>query len=172
MDLRISLCAWLFLAACSGVPTDLPEGWRFPTDAELDGQSLRKDSNWKYARATGDFDGDGVDDTAYLLKSETASGQGLWVRLSSHRSDDWRVLDEIHWGEQYPDASLAMGIETVPPGKYESACGKGYWDCASDEPAAIDVETAALRYFMFDSASSVFHWDAETGVFKRTWTSD
>lgn len=172
MNLRIGLCVTLILAACSGSPLDLPEGWRLPTDMEMDGQSLRKESNWKYAQATADLDGDGKDDTAYLLKSTTSSGQGLWVDLSSRSGKDWLVLDEIYWGEQYPNAGLAMGIETVPPGTYESACGKRYWDCASDEPAAIELEAAALRYFKFESASSIFHWDAKTGAFIRTWTSD
>lgn len=74
----------------------------------------------------------------------------------------------MYWGEQYPNVGLSMGIETVPPGKYESACGKGYWDCASGEPAVKEFETAGLRYFMFKSASSIFHWDAKSGTFKRT----
>ena len=69
-------------------------------------------------------------------------------------------------------APAFVGFETVAPGTYESACGKGYWECASDEPAVIELEMTALRYFNFESASSILHWDAETGAFIRTWTSD
>ncbi len=93
----------------------------------------------------------------------------MLVRLSS---TDWKILDEIDWGEDYPDVDLAMGIEVVPPGLYESACGKGYWDCAPDEPAEIEFENPGLRYFQFENASSIFHWDAASGELKRTWISD
>ena len=75
------ILAYLLIAsaAYAGSEITLPEGWRFPTEEELSYVS-RKDSPTKYARAIADFNGDGINDEAYLLKSTHISGEGLFVR--------------------------------------------------------------------------------------------
>jgi hypothetical protein len=108
----------------------LPEGWRYPTAEELFDEPGRKDSPTKYAKAVADFNGDGIEDEAHLFKSTKFSGEGLWVLLSDKRKGfRWLRLDIIDWGKNYPKVSLSMGIDTVKPGEYKTACGKGYFKC-------------------------------------------
>ena len=70
--------------------------------------------------ATGDFNGDGKIDSAYLLKSTKFSGQGLLVKLSTGSSYKWIEVDVINWNQLYPDedygnVSLGMAIEVLSP---------------------------------------------------------
>jgi hypothetical protein len=79
----------------------LPDGWRFPTSNELSDDSLRNDSPFKYSKAIADFNGDGINDEAYLLKSKKYSGEGLFVRLSvSKKGYEWIMLDTIDRGKE------------------------------------------------------------------------
>lgn len=127
----------------------------------------------RFARYVDGFDRhEPDDDTAHPLKRTLVNRQGLWMQLSSRGINDWLVLDEIKRGEEYPNVGLTLGVETVAPGTYESACGKGYWECASDEPVVTELGTIALRYFNFRSESSILPLEPETGAFIRTWASD
>jgi len=65
----------IFLILLFAVPSfaedniTLPEGWRYPTAEQLYDELIRCKSQTKYAKAVVDFNGDGIDDQAYLLKS-------------------------------------------------------------------------------------------------------
>jgi hypothetical protein len=151
----------------------LPEGWRYPTAEELSDEPERKDSPTKYIKAVADFNGDGIDDEAYLLKSTKFSGEGLLVRLSDKRKGyRWLTLDTTDWGKEYPKVNLGMGVAIAKPGKYKTACGKGYGDCEKGEPEVLKLNRPAIDYFKFESANSFFFWDDKTHKFKRIWISD
>lgn len=158
--------------AYAGDKITLPEDWRFPTERELSYVS-RKDSPTRYARATADFNGDGNSDEAFLLKSTTFSGEGLFVRLSTKQGDfRWIKLDVIDWGKQYPNVDLSMGVDIAKPGEYKTACGKGYFECNEGEPKVLKLLRPAIDYFRFESANSFFVWDEKAASFKRIWMSD
>lgn len=151
----------------------LPDGWRYPTTEELSDEPGRKDSPTKLAKAIADFNGDGINDEAFLLKSTKFSGEGLFVHLSDKQKVfRWIKLDVIDWGPKYPKVNLSMGISIAKPGKYKTACGKGYFECKKDEPEVIQLKQPALDYFKFESANSFFVWDEKTAIFKRIWMSD
>lgn len=153
--------------------TDLPTGWRYPSAEELSDELGRKDSPTKYTKAVTDFNGDGIDDEAYLLKSTTFSGEGLLVRLSDKQKGfRWVTLATIDWGKEYPKVNLSMGVDIAKPGEYKTACGKGYWACEKGEPAVLKLKRPAIDYFKFESANSFFYWDDKTNRFKRIWMSD
>ncbi|HXV64631.1 MAG TPA: hypothetical protein VEK15_28295, partial [Vicinamibacteria bacterium] len=65
-----------------------------------------------------------------------------------------------------------MGIDVAAPGEYETACGKGYWACAPDEPEVLFLENPAIDYFAAEGGNSFFVWDVDSGSFKRIWISD
>ena len=65
-----------------------------------------------------------------------------------------------------------MGIKTAEPGKYKTACGKGYWVCKKGETAKLNLKMAAIDLFQYESANSYFVWDTKTKMFKRIWMSD
>ena len=151
---------------------EFPKEWRLPTESELSGESLRKESSNKYAKVEADFNGDGKLDYAYLLKSQVYSGEGLIVRLSSSSNYSWEVLNEINWGEKYPNVDLVMGIDLASPGKLKTACGKGYWECGHDEPETIELSLPSIWHYRFESAASIWYWQASTSSFKQIWIRD
>ena len=174
MYLINTILIYLLLAstAYAEIKITLPEGWRFPTEKELSYAS-RKDSSTKYAKVIADFNGDGINDEAFLLKSTKFSGEGLFVRLSKKQGGfRWVELDVIDWGKQYPNVDLTMGVDIAKPGEYKTACGKGYFECKEGEPEVLKLRRAAIDYFRFESANSFFVWDDKTAKFKRIWISD
>lgn len=81
----------------------LPEGWRYPTTEEVSGELERGDSPTKYIKAVADFNGDGINDEAYLLKSTKYSGEGLFVHLShKQKGYRWLKLATIDWEKNIP----------------------------------------------------------------------
>jgi hypothetical protein len=171
--MKLILCALLAGSSTALAAADLPKDWRLPTKAEL-ADNERNESPTRYAAAKADFNGDGREDEALLLKSSTFSGEGLWVRLSSPSSKStWVKLDEINWGPEYPTVDLAMGIEVAPPGKYPYACFDDDKECdfGNDRPE-IALKRPSLVHFKFGSASSMHFWSDKDRKFRRIWTSD
>lgn len=89
----------------------LPEGWRAPNDAELEGPLLirRGDSPSLYLSAMGDFNGDGRLDRAVLLVSDAQNQYGVFI-------DDGRsAATPLLVGA--PGAAVAgLGLETTALG--------------------------------------------------------
>jgi hypothetical protein len=151
---------------------ELPKGWEYPSQEELSSDPNRKNSPSKYAKVVADLNNDGKNDMALLLKSTEFSGERLLARLSMPGGYKWLVLETINWGEKYPKVKLAMGLDLAKPGKYKTACAKGYWECGPSEPKELDLEYPGLWYFRFESAASIFYWSKEKGAFVRVWVSD
>jgi hypothetical protein len=152
--------------------SELPSGWRFPTTEDLSGNFIRKVSEKDYIVAQEDFNDDGLEDYAYIVKSTKFSGEALLLKYSKKGDYKWKVLDTIEWGKEYPNVSVSMGVDVVPPGEYKTACGKGYWNCKSDEVPVLKLNIPAISYFRFESAASFFYWDRNSKTFKRIWVSD
>ena len=95
--------------------------------------------------------------------NEEAEGKDF-VMEGLHRLDSDKVLNKapkINWGDKYPNVSLAMGISVMEPGQYNTACGKGYWECAGGDKPSILLKHPGLNYFKWGSADSVFYWDED-----------
>ena len=146
-----------------------PNGYRFPREADYSG-------DWKEFRATAptpfvvraDFNGDAILDEAWLLPTTPGPGWGLFASLSSSNgSHHWVRLEQDRKTEVQ-----GFGIALVEPGKYKTACGKGYWECKPNEPDVLDLKSAAVEFFKYESATSIFWWDRRSGNFRRTWISD
>jgi len=96
----------------------------------------------------------------------------LLVYLSDKQKGfSWLTLATIDWGKKYPKVNLAMGVDVVKPGKYETACGKGYWECEKGEPKILELKRPAINYFKLASANSFFFLDDKSNSFKRNWIS-
>ena len=50
------------------------------------------------------------------------------------------MLATIKWRKDYPKVNLCMGIDIVKPGKYKTACGKGYYECEKGEPEVLKLK--------------------------------
>lgn len=151
---------------------ELPPGYRLPTKKEL-ADPERAGSATRFARAVADFNGDGVEDEALLLKSTKYSGQALFVRLSSgegaHR---WVELDRINWGPQYPNVDLAMAIAVLKPGTHQYYCFDEEKNCNFGKKKKLRLAKPALEYYRFASSGSFFFWDDKTNRFRRAWDSE
>jgi hypothetical protein len=157
---------------------DLPPGWRLPLAREMADEPLRKNSPTRYAKVVGDFNGDGVDDEAFLLKSTRFSGEALWVHLSGPGGTfSWVMLSEIRWGKEYQNVKLGMGIDLIKPGVVPYACfdSAPYDDCQWGDRKAMPklrLQDPGIMYFRFESAASMYFWSNSKQRFLRVWFSD
>ena len=170
---------FIFMTINTNAPwsEELPDGWRLPREDELKSLSpssidFRKKSSSRFAKAEADFNGDGIQDKAYLLKSTRYNGQGLLVRMSLKENFKWIVLDEIKREKGIQKVGIDMGIDIVKPQRIRTACGKGYWECSEDEKPEITLKNPGIAYFHFEGAGSVFYWSQNKEKFLRVWTSD
>ncbi len=173
----ITILTGLLLAFVSSLayPLDLPKGWRFPTAEEL--QDIGRDQGPdKSARARGDFNGDGIEDEAVLLKSTEFSGEALWVWLSGpSNAHTWTKLHQIDWGPSYPKVDLAMGVETVKPGIHPYGCFCDAKDCNLGTYAQrpkLRLRDPAIAYFKLESSGSMYFWSRSRKGFLCVVTSD
>jgi hypothetical protein len=145
----------------------LPAGWRKPTLAESSG-AWRKKSPTKFLVVRGDFDGDGKADTAEILISESVAQFAFFVKLAA--TEKWQMLGEAS------DVKVLdrFGVDLVKPGKYETACGKGYDDsfCAHGEPDFLHLSHPAIDFIYTESSDSIFYWEASTKTFREIQMSD
>jgi hypothetical protein len=128
-------------------------------------EEWRSRSDRGFLVARGDFDGDGKMDEASLVLSKDGRHLALVVALSASRE---RVLS-LGEGDR---PLLRMGIVTVPPGRYRTACGKGYRDCKADEPEELVLRFDAIDYFYEESADGVYYLTDRTAEFRWVALSD
>lgn len=150
------------MAQVAAQPT-LPAGWRKPTHTEATG-AWRKKSPARFLVVRGDFDGDGRNDVAELLVSDSGKSFGLFVWLSSQRR--WQ---SIHGA----DGSLGdLGINLVLPKKFDTLCAHDPSGCAPSAPATVDLKNQAIEFFTWGEASSIFYWEASSQAFRNAPMSD
>jgi len=156
----------LGLATICSAQQQLPAGWTKPS-AKLLGQDFRQKDPNRFSVVTGDFNGDGVQDKALLLINERGKQMGFFICLTTATGCDWLRLEVM-------DIAFldVIGIAKVKPGDYETACGKGYWECRKDEPEKLKTKRDAVEFFKDESASSVYVYDAPKHRFISIATSD
>lgn len=154
---------FLFLSLNSFAES-FPAGWRQPEPTEMMNQSDMK--------LSADFNGDGISDSVYLLKSISFSGEGLFVLLSTANGNEWQMLERISWGPEYPNAKLSMSIELAEPGNYLTACGKGQWQCDEYETSEFGTELPGIWYVHSVGHKSIFYWNVEKNKFDKQWISN
>ena len=144
-----------------------PAGWRNPTSAEM-AQRWRNDDPARYLAVRADFNGDQVIDEARLIVKIDGTGLALVVFLSTLQDFTTSILDQI----DEPGWLDVMGISLASPGKYKTACGKGYVECEPGEAEELILQRPGINYFKEEGANSFFYWDDQTAYFSRVWMSD
>jgi hypothetical protein len=162
--LTIALFLALSMKVC--LSQEIPAGWTKPP-AKLTGQEFRRKDPDRFLVVTGDFNGDGVQDKALLLVNQHSQKLGFFVCLTTANGCDWHRLEVM--AIAFLDV---MGIARVKPGQYETACGKGYWECGKDEPEKLKTKRDAVEFFKDESASSVYVYNSKKHKFVSVATSD
>ncbi|HTW60073.1 MAG TPA: hypothetical protein VMD99_18260 [Terriglobales bacterium] len=92
----------------------------------------------------------------------------VFVKLAS--TQKWQML-----GDTGNLGDLGrFAIDLVKPGRYETACGKGYDDsfCAHGEPDYLVLSRPAIDFIYTESADSIFYWGEKTKEFRKIAMSD
>ncbi len=164
----VALVAVLLALATSHGGVVPPRGYRLPVEADYIDywQTFRKELPEPFV-ARADFNSDGLADEAWLLP-RLSGGFGLFAFMGA--ADAAPRVARLAGAS---DLSVqGWGIEVVTPGRYRTACGKGYWACEPGEPEVLVLTAPAVSFTKFESASSIFWWNAKAGRFTRTWISD
>lgn len=174
---RICLLAAAFLLqsenSVHAADCPLPEGWK---DIALENfkdtfdYSFRKDVPGGYLSAYADIDGDSRQDCARFLYGARDGKETYAVFLSHFR--DGAYKHEILLSSRDMREIVSMGVEKAEPGEYWTACGKGYWDCGSDETPKVVLKHQGFEFFTFESAGSLIYWDEQNRKISQVWTSD
>ncbi|MBM3770129.1 MAG: hypothetical protein FJW27_02360 [Acidimicrobiia bacterium] len=173
MDLRltpaIAVMSVALTVSTGWAQVAAPRGYRMPTDADIAGawQIHRAEFPTPYV-VKGDFDHDGRTDEAWLFTAVKGLGWALFAFLAqaNGRHHAWQLAGD-------PGSRLQMyGIRDVPPGCYDTTCGRGYLECPHPELKSLTLTAPAVELVQFDKARSIFWWDAKSRAFKRTWITD
>lgn len=115
----------------------------------------------------GDFDGDGKQDVAELLVNPSIKQFGVFVKLAA--AGQWHSLITFDL-----EAIGRYAIDFVKPGKYKTACGKGYGDyaCAHGEPDFLVLKHPAVDFIYTHSSDIIYYWDQKSKTFLEVQMSD
>jgi hypothetical protein len=163
------LLGLILLASLPAYAEEFPAGLRLPTEQELSKEPLRKKSPTKNATISADFNGDGKLDHAFLLAGIKKQKGALAVKLSNGNAYKWFILDkELDWD------STQMSLELAKPNrKYETACGKGYWECSANEPKSITLKNTGFWYAPFEQRGAVIiFWNKTKNDFESVTMND
>ena len=160
----------VFSCSALGQTLKAPSGWRFPTakDYQGDWKSRRKDATRPF-KTQGDFNDDKIRDEAWILipKGET-TGAGLFVFLGQPNKT-FRIV-QLDYLEGRKAQNLY--VNAASKGEYETACGKGYRNCAPSEPAKLSLTFQAISYGTSESSETIYYWDGQRKTFRNVAISD
>ncbi|ASF47755.1 hypothetical protein [Methylovulum psychrotolerans] len=124
---------------CHRTEAYIPAGWCQPTKADMteDWLAFKADYPIPY-HTSGHFNGDAVKDEAWILYDEARKDWGVFVFLSQKGGGfaQYEVFKD-QFGKINPQF---ISIRAAEKGEYETACGKGYWECAKGEPKKMTVK--------------------------------
>ena len=137
------------LALSSQATITAPTGYRLPTEADYTGdwQAYRAKLPRPFS-AQADFNGDGLQDEAWLLPAASSSGWGLFAFLGSADGQRRVVLLDSNAKEPVQ----RMGVSLAAPGQHRTLCANsGYRNlCKPGDPAVLTLKWPAIDFFAFE----------------------
>ena len=153
---------------------EVPYGYRLPTKSDITG-------DWKQFNAPNhleaDFNGDGIKDEAYILPKEGSKlGYGVFVSINKANGGiqtgrKFQMFKLTSRDDMQPQ-SFAIELENPSNEIWETACGKGYWECEIGEPAEFQIKNPSIMFCYIESACTMYMWDSDKLSFKEIQFSD
>ena len=153
---------------------EVPYGYRLPTKSDITG-------DWKQFNAPNhleaDFNGDGIKDEAYILPKEGSKlGYGVFVSINKANGGiqtgrKFQMFKLTSRDDMQPQ-SFAIELEKPSDEVWETACGKGYWECEIGEPAEFQIKNSSIMFCYIESACTMYMWDSDRLSFKEIQFSD
>jgi hypothetical protein len=151
--------------AADGPP---PPGWRFPTGADYRGRWVEyRDTFPVPFHVSGDFNGDGVVDHAWILIREGRVGFGFFVFLG--RRDARPRVIEVFSDDECCAQTYALAL--VPPGRHLTVCGRGA-ECSPGEPRSVTLKYPGVEFITLGAASALFYWSPIAKGFRSVPVAD
>jgi len=140
----------------------MPDGYRMPNKDELS-LSLRDDDKYRFSMASGDFNGDGLDDAAILSVDVNEKELVIYVFLCTDNDQvyKWYKLDTLKY-----QAVKYTGVRTI-----KSQTTYYYQTIKSETKSSFELINDAFELFQFEGSSSVFYFDHKLNSFNRIWTT-
>ena len=160
---RIILFLLISTTILADSPT-IPSEWRMPNEIEL-GDDWRE-GIYKNAVVVGDFNGDGLNDGAYLVVSSDGLLEGLLAFIKLESEVRWFELSKSKFS-----GKVFMGLDKYLPGKYKVIC-ETHTECEENLKKEIPIKSDSFSFYRPGSASSIFVWNEESAAFDRIWESD
>jgi hypothetical protein len=116
-----------------------------------------------------DFNGDGLIDTALLVKHKT---KDLWqIVLFWQQADQQWIAEPIP--QHSPDTDIAdVRIVNQPGGSYQTLCFHPQISCKKDQLAEVCLKSEGIRLTVLEASESILYWDGDQKKILRAWLSD
>lgn len=153
---------------------EVPYGYRLPTKSDITG-------DWKRFNAPNhleaDFNGDGIKDEAYILPKEGSKlGYGVFVSINKANGGIQTgrkfQMFKLTSRDDMPPQSFAIELQKPSNEIWETACGKGYWECEIGEPAEFKIKNPSIMFCYIESGCTMYMWDSDKKSFKEIHFSD
>ncbi len=167
---RLALLGCLIaISTASAAELQAPQGWRFPTEADLKGLWVEYRDRFPVPyRVVADFDGNGQLDEAWILIREKGEGFALYVFLGRAKGQP-RVI-KLFSEDECCAQNYALSL--VKPGKRLTVCGQGIADCLPSEPKAITLRHPGFEFITLGTASGLYYWSAKSRRFRSLSVAD
>jgi hypothetical protein len=145
-----------------------PKGYRYPIESDYSGdwQNFRSHLPVPF-HLQADFNSDELKDDAWILIRNDGKGWAFFVFLSQGEQEP--KIIRLEQGAGQPQG---FGVILVNPGRYKTACGKGYFECAAGESEWLSLNKPAISFFVYESTESIFYWKPKTKNFQKVRISD
>ena len=153
---------------------EVPYGYRLPTKAD-NVDDWKRFNGPNHLKA--DFNGDGIKDEAYILPKEGSKlGYGVFVSINKANGGiqtgrKFQMFKLTSRDDMQPQ-SFAIELENPSNEIWETACGKGYWECEIGEPAEFQIKNPSIMFCYIESACTMYMWDSDKLSFKEIQFSD
>jgi hypothetical protein len=143
-----------------------PNGWRLPTGSDYTGKwaKYRHEVPVPF-QVSGDFNGDGFSDDAWILVGDGRDAFGFFVVLGG-KNGSRRVVEVFSYKEC---CAQSYALALAPPGRRVTVCEQRE-ECKY--PASITLKYPGVEFITLGTAAALFYWSPRSKGFRSVPVSD